>query len=84
MPEIFNNKEYIKPEEINFDKNYDKLDPFKQYENIPQPLYLAMDVEETQTCSTFEKKINGRVVSRRDQDEEDSLNISGQSSRNPM
>jgi hypothetical protein len=33
---------YIRPEEINFHLNYDVVDPFALYDNIPQPEYLEI------------------------------------------
>ena len=33
---------YIRPEEINFHINYDVVDPFALYDNIPQPEYLEI------------------------------------------
>jgi hypothetical protein len=39
---------YIKPEEINFHINYDVVDPFALFENIPQPKYLQIDNIEDQ------------------------------------
>ena len=33
---------YILPEEINFHVNYDIIDPFALYDNIPQPKYLEV------------------------------------------
>lgn len=41
-PQIKNGQyDYIKPEAINFHENYDIIDPFALFENIPQPNYLA-------------------------------------------
>jgi hypothetical protein len=32
----------MKPEELNFHVNYDVIDPFVLYDNIPQPSYLEI------------------------------------------
>ena len=33
----------MRPEEINFHINYDVIDPFNIYDNIPQPPYLEIN-----------------------------------------
>ena len=74
---------YIRPEEINFHINYDVVDPFALYDNIPQPEYLEIRGYEDQ-IQAYEDKIpkspRGTAMKKRgkkelEQDEEEESQI---------
>lgn len=70
------NGAYLKPEEINFQDNYDTINPFTLYDNIPQPEYLEIDEGSAdEQIKRFEA--NGKSPERMfyDQDDEESSMI---------
>lgn len=67
-PQILLKGELIKPEEINFHINYDVIDPFALYDNIPQPEYLEIHHSDD-LMHSFESSSNKKY----DQDDEESM-----------
>jgi len=61
---------YIRPEEINFHINYDIVDPFALYDNIPQPAYLEIRGVEDQMQALEEDR--QKKHKELEQDEEES------------
>ena len=61
----------MKPEELNFHVNYDVVDPFALYDNIPQPEYLEITNYDEQ-MQDFERHA-AAAAQTKGQDEEDSM-----------
>eukprot|EP00347_Sterkiella_histriomuscorum_P016480 403353018 len=82
------NGKYLKPEEINFHDNYDIVDPFVLYDNIPQPEYLEIDDNEDESFKAYENGVDERhsrftlrspPAHKYDQDEEGSMMLQRES-----